>query len=311
MAESAPVISVLICTRNRSEKVEVAVRSILDNTFTDFELLIVDQSTDGGTAAVMRRFDDQRIRYIHTDTVGLSRSRNIAIRESRAEIIAFTDDDCICDSEWLACIVAEFEADPSLSGVYGRVLSYGEARKGMICHCLIDAPERLTVAEPIIPFEVLGHGNNMSFRKSVFRSVGLYIESLGAGTWMKGGEDTELIYRALRKRLKFSYTPAPLVYHDNWMPEARAAQLECGYILAAVAVFTSFALRLDTNAAGHVLYRGRLILERIIYFALHRESENLRQSFVMLKWYFIGLAMGLRYFLVPPPHFSAGAAKAN
>jgi glycosyltransferase involved in cell wall biosynthesis len=301
MREPSPLLSVLLCTRNRGDKIGNAVATILAGDFEDFELLVVDQSTDERTQEVVASVGDTRVRYIRTDTVGLSRSRNIAVRESRAEIIVFTDDDCVCDREWLAGIAAEYAADPQLMGVYGRVLPYGDPPPGMICHCIIESMERRTVDRPVIPYEVLGHGNNMSFRKEVFRLVGLYVESLGAGTWMKGGEDTDLIYRALRQRMKFAYSPEPLVYHDNWMPEERAAELECGYILAAVAVFTKFALRGDWRALGHVLFRGRIITERIVYFLRHYDTEKLGISLAMLRWYFTGLAMGVRFAGVAPP----------
>jgi glycosyltransferase involved in cell wall biosynthesis len=298
-----PLLSVLLCTRNRGEKVRNAVDSILGNSFTDFELVVIDQSTDIKTKSVMETYSDSRIRYMHTDTVGLSRSRNIAIRASKAEIIVFTDDDCICDNEWLAAIASEYKSDPSLMGVYGRVLPYGKEPEGMICHCLIDSMERITVDSAVVPYGILGHGNNMSFRKDVFRRIGLYIESLGAGTWMKGGEDTDLIYRALRAKMKFAYSPKPLVYHDNWMLLARASELEHGYILAAIAVFVKYALHLDFKALKHISERGAEILKRIFYHLKRRNKNELELAFVRLKWFVIGLVMGVKYFWVLPPKY--------
>lgn len=301
----SPALSVLLCTRNRGEKIRHAIDSILANSFTDYELVIVDQSTDDKTSNVMGTYTDPRIRYIRTDTVGLARSRNIAIRESKAEIVVFTDDDCICDKDWLSSIVAAYESDPSLMGVYGRVLPYGTGGHGMFCHCLIGSMERRAVDKPVIPYNVLGHGNNMSFKKEVFRKVGLYIESLGAGTWMKGGEDTELIYRALGRRMKFGYSPTPLVYHDNWMPVAKAAELECGYILAAVAIFTKFALRMNGVALSHIVHRGAEIIHRIGYHLIRRNrDQGLTLSLKRLGWFVVGLVMGLKYSLVPIQQFS-------
>jgi glycosyltransferase involved in cell wall biosynthesis len=117
-----PEISVLLCTRNRGDKIKNAVDSILENSYENFELIIVDQSSDDKTKTAIETYSDPRIRYIRSQTVGLSRSRNIAIRESLSEIVGFTDDDCIVDREWLASIMTEFEGDSSVMGVYGRVL---------------------------------------------------------------------------------------------------------------------------------------------------------------------------------------------
>lgn len=297
-------LSVIICTRNRSEKLKNAIESILSNSFRDFELLIVDQSTDEKTKSAVESYHDPRIKYIKTNTAGLARARNIATKESKTEIVVFTDDDCICDKDWLSSIMAEYESDLSLMGIYGRVLPYGKGEPDMRCHCLIDSMERRTVDKPVIPYEVLGHGNNMSFRKEVFRRVGLYIESLGAGTWMKGGEDTELIYRALKKRMKFGYSPNPLVYHDNWMPAEKASELERGYILSAVAVFTKYSLRMDKNAFLHVIERGAEIVSRIGFHFNPQNKTGFALASKRLWWFLIGLIMGVKYLFVPVPKLS-------
>ena len=296
-----PNLSVLLCTRNRGDRIKKAIDSILENSYENFDIIIVDQSSDDKTKTVLEKYSDPRIRYIRSHTVGLSRSRNIAISESLSEIVAFTDDDCIVDREWLASIMKEYESDSSIMGVYGRVLPYGKGEPWMVCHCIIDSMERRTVDSPIIPYTVLGHGNNMSFKKDVFRKVGLYIESLGAGTWMRGGEDTDLIYRALKKRMRFVYSPEPLVYHDNWMSKEKAAELELGYILSAAAVFNKFVLRMDKTALLHLLERSKDIFQRICS-NLRRlnKDRGLIPAMKRLYWFVIGLIIGIKYVFVIP-----------
>lgn len=297
-----PEISVLLCTRNRGDKIKNAVDSILENSYENFELILVDQSSDDKTKATIETYIDPRIRYIRSQTVGLSRSRNIAIRESLSEIVAFTDDDCIVDREWLGSIMREYESDSSVMGVYGRVLPYGTGEPSMVCHCIIDSMERKTVDSPIIPYTVLGHGNNMSFKKDVFRKTGLYIESLGAGTWMRAGEDTDLTYLALKKRMKFLYSPEPLLYHNNWMSKERAENIELGYILSAVAVFTKYSLKMDKIAISHLLVRMKYILKRISTNLVNlNRDRGLVPEMKKLWWFNIGLIMGFKYIFVIPP----------
>ena len=82
----------------------------------------------------MATFEDDRIRYFPTTTVGLAISRNMAIRAARADTVVFTDDDCVCDREWLAAIWAEYAAEPTALAVYGRVVPYGRRGDiGRIC----------------------------------------------------------------------------------------------------------------------------------------------------------------------------------
>lgn len=285
-------VSVLLCTRNRPDKAARCIASVLANSYRDFELVVVDQSTDERTRAAAARIDDQRLVYIHTDTVGLSRSRNIAIRASRAEMVLFIDDDCIADRAWIASVVAEYDRDPALMGVFGRVLAYGEGRQDMVCPCLIDKQERQVVDRPVKPQLVLGSGNNMSFRKDVFRRIGLFIESLGAGTWMKSGEDTEFVYRALGAHMPIAYSPAPLVHHDNWLSLAQYPVLARAYLLGGSAVLAALTLRLDGTA-----FRA---LVRSTYYIL---TGRLGTGGVMraLGTLALGSAMGVRYVLASPP----------
>lgn len=285
-------VSVLLCTRHRPDKAKRCIESVLANTYADFELIVVDQSTDDRTQSAVERLDDSRLVYIRTSTVGLSRSRNIAIRASRTETILFTDDDCICDPDWIAAMVRTYDADPALMGVFGKVLAYGKGRDGMFCPCLIDRPEQRIVDSPVTPQHVLGAGNNMSFRKEVFRRVGLFIETLGAGTWMRSGEDTEFVYRALRQRLRFAYAPEPLVYHDNWLSESDYPSLARAYILGGSAVLTAFTLKLDKTASND--------LARSTYLTL---ANRLGAGGVLpaLGPLALGCIMGVRYMLASPP----------
>ena len=262
-----PQVSVLICTRNRPEKVHRAVASVLANSFRDFELIVVDQSTDDETRERLTAIGDPRLSYYGTNTVGVSLSRNLAIRAARSDIVAFTDDDCVCDRDWLAAIRAEFAADSEVLGVYGRVVPYGAGRMGpdqsdwdcvsrdgdRVCPALIQSTQRRVVESPAIPHLVLGGGNNMSFRKEAFRRVGLFIETLGPGSRIGTGEDTEFTYRLLFNRCRLVYSPEPVVEHDNWLTRDAFAHHMKVAMRVQAAVFSSYALRLDSLAATHLL----------------------------------------------------------
>ncbi|WP_178133888.1 glycosyltransferase family 2 protein [Vineibacter terrae] len=285
-------VSVLLCTRNRPEKARRCIASILANSYRDFELIVVDQSTDDRTRDAVDGIDDSRLVYIRTTTVGLSRSRNIAVRASRTETILFTDDDCICDADWIGAVVAEYDRDPLLMGVFGRVVAYGTGAPGMFCPCLIERDERQVVDRPVTPYDVLGAGNNMSFRKEVFRRIGLFIETLGAGTWMKSGEDTEFVYRALHNRMRFAYAPGPLVEHDNWLSRAQYPALARGYILGATAVLTAFALRGVRSARRDLARNTRNVLTNKL------GAGGVAPALGPLT---LGCLMGVRYLLASPP----------
>ena len=99
-----PKVSVIIPTHRRPELMERALRSVLNQTLSDFEVIVVDDNSVGHEAQVRterlirEQFDDERVRYVANETSqGGGEARNIGIRAARADYVAFLDD----DEDWL------------------------------------------------------------------------------------------------------------------------------------------------------------------------------------------------------------------
>jgi glycosyltransferase involved in cell wall biosynthesis len=93
-----PRVGVIIPTHNRAHLLPRAIRSVLAQTFSDFEILVIDDASEDATPEVVAAFDDTRIRYLrHEVNRGESAARNTGIQNSSAPYIAFLDD----DDEWL------------------------------------------------------------------------------------------------------------------------------------------------------------------------------------------------------------------
>ena len=88
-----PKVSVIIPTYNRADVVGGAIQSVLDQTYTDWELIVVDDGSQDNTRDVVASYDDPRIRYIHQDNMKLPGARNTGIRASTGQYIAFLDSD--------------------------------------------------------------------------------------------------------------------------------------------------------------------------------------------------------------------------
>ncbi len=88
-----PEVSVIIPTYNRKNFIERAVKSVLKQTFKNFELVIIDDGSTDGTEEIIKKFKDKRIRYIWQENKGPAGARNRGILEARAKYIAFLDSD--------------------------------------------------------------------------------------------------------------------------------------------------------------------------------------------------------------------------
>lgn len=97
MRNAPPLVSVIIPTRNRAALLRRAVRSVLEQSYSDFECFVVDDASEDETRDVVETFRDSRVSYLRRTTCGgASAARNDGIRRARGDYIAFLDD----DDEW-------------------------------------------------------------------------------------------------------------------------------------------------------------------------------------------------------------------
>jgi glycosyltransferase involved in cell wall biosynthesis len=222
-------VSSIMCTRNRSDSVGQAVASVLANDYPDFELLIVDQSTDDRTRDIVHELMQvhPNLRYFHTDKAGLSRAYNIGIRETRGEILAFTDDDCVAPRDWISNIVAAFSDELDAEMLYGQVLLPAALRNhtGEVPTLPIYQPRRLSQRDG---FRIYGMGANFAARRRLFERIGGFDEILGGGGPLKSSQDFDLQYRAYRGGATVLLRPEVKVDHyglrtrEQWPATQRA-----------------------------------------------------------------------------------------
>ncbi len=94
MTENSPTVSVVIPTYNRAHLVGRAIQSVLNQTYHDFEIIIVDDGSIDNTEDVVKSLNDPSIRYTrHDQNRGGSAARNTGIKMARGEYVAFQDSD--------------------------------------------------------------------------------------------------------------------------------------------------------------------------------------------------------------------------
>lgn len=98
MNSTSPSVSIILPTYNREHLIGFAIQSVLNQTYSDFELIIIDDYSQDKTDRVVETFNDVRIQYIkHDHNSGVSVARNTGIEQARGKYIAFLDS----DDEWL------------------------------------------------------------------------------------------------------------------------------------------------------------------------------------------------------------------
>jgi glycosyltransferase involved in cell wall biosynthesis len=253
-------LSLIICTRDRANLLKTCLQSLSQSSTELHEVIVVDQSSDiGPTRSILQELSPiiPTLRHVPTETRGLSKARNVGIKVSTGDIIAFTDDDCIVTKNWAGAIVGEFKRDKKIMAVYGKVppvFDGGDNKKLLAIRLKADRQEYNSLVNP---WEFQS-GNNMALRRGVFEKIGYFDELLGPGAELRNCDDADMAYRLLRNGLKVIYTPEAVIYHRLWREDLEALRVEKDYNIGAGALFIKHLRYGD-------VYVLKLILDRLLF----------------------------------------------
>ncbi len=112
-------ISVVVCTINRRDSLERTLISLREQSYTRFEVVVINGPSTDGTAKMLEQFAD-RARSYDCAEASVSRARNVGVQQAAGDIVAFIDDDAIPPSDWLENMVPPF-TDERIAAVGGPV----------------------------------------------------------------------------------------------------------------------------------------------------------------------------------------------
>jgi GT2 family glycosyltransferase len=257
-AADCPLVTVVVCTRNRPESAMVTLRGLAAMHYRPFEVVVVDNapSSDATKDAVLAEFGtDPRFRYVREPRPGLSCARNRGIAEAAADIVAFTDDDVRVDPWWLNGITRGFRAADDVACVTGLIAAaeienaaqlYFLLREdwGASCKRRIFDLTGNRDDSPFYPYSagIFGVGANFALSRTALKNIGVFNEALGAGTPSGGGEDLNMFTRVVLSGNRLVYEPSAVVSHVHRADLTELSKQMRAYGSGATAALTAILL---------------------------------------------------------------------
>ncbi len=206
-----PIVSVVLPTYNRAPLLGRAIRSVLGQSYTNFELLVIDDGSTDETSNVVAGFRDRRIRYISLPhNTGAGAARNVGIRMATGKFLAFQDS----DDEWLPSKLAkQMSAFERGSGRLGIVYSdmhriHGDGTATYFAAPSVTSDRLINTAVWFYQVGNLGVQSSV-IKREYLDAAGHFNENLPAL------EDLEMFIR-LSRRCEFHLIQEPLVrYYDT------------------------------------------------------------------------------------------------
>lgn len=264
-----PRVSAIITTRNRADLLVEAVRSVLSQTFRDFELIVADHGSSDDTAERVLALDDP-IRYLQLGKAERPDDiRNFAISAARGELIAFLDDDDIWRPDKLALQVAAFDHDRRLGMAYSDVqLLHPDG--SLSEPVLAAAQKRSDMVFDNLLVDCFIHPSTVMIHRRLFDQIGRFTTSVVQADYM--------FWLQAAQTARVGCLPEPLVYVRRFGAGVSDARGIKNYENAIEVLET-------VRASGRLTWRQHLIVRRTLSrwhthvgLALQTETTKRAQS---------------------------------
>lgn len=240
-----PKVSVVVCTYNGGRTLDQCLRSLEELEYPNYEVIVVDDGSTDSVREIVGRFPD--VRAIHQPNKGLSVARNVGISAATGEIIAYTDDDCFADPDWLTHLVHQLTRTGA-AGVGGPNLT---PEDGWLAACVAASPGQPT--HVLVSDQVAEHipGCNMAFRKDALMAVN------GCDPiYRKAGDDVDLCWRLQQAGYWLTFAPGAYVWHHRRQGPRSYLKQQKGYGEAEALLYFKHPDRF--NYRGESRWQGQM-----------------------------------------------------
>jgi len=287
--QTAPFASMVLSTRDRPDLLARCLPTLLAQQYPRYEVIVVDNapSTSATADLIQREYaDEPKIRYLREDKPGLSSAQNRGIVEARGEIIAFTDDDVVLDTHWLAGLVRGFTKAENVACVTGLVVpleletptqvwfeEFGGFNRGFIQRIFDRTRKRNNTS--LYPFTagMFGAGATMAFTAEFLQREKGFDPALGPGTPSGGGGDLAAFFQVIMRGNRLVYEPTSLAYHEH-RRDYRSFQKQMYYYGTGLTAYLT-KIMLDNPL---LLFRFFVLIPFGLFHLLGSRSEKNRKK---------------------------------
>jgi O-antigen biosynthesis protein len=240
-----PRVSVVVCSHNGARTIRDTLEGLHHLDYPNFETIVVDDGSTDATAMIAGEYD---IRLMRTENRGLASARNTGMAAATGDIVAYTDDDCRPDPDWLTYLAAAFLRSEHI-GIGGpNIAPPGD---GPIADCVANAPGG--PVHVLLTDEVAEHipGCNAAFWKHQLEAIGGFDPQF----WV-AGDDVDVCWRLQERGWTLGFCPAAVVWHHRRNSVRAYWKQQHGYGKAEALLEAKWPERY--NGVGHLAWAGRL-----------------------------------------------------
>lgn len=181
MPENEIFVSIVVPTYNRAHLIGETIQSIIDQTYSNWELIVVDDGSGDDTKIIIEKFADKRIRYIAIDHCGIfGKVRNVGMQKAMGDLVAFLDSDDLWKPNKLSFQISLLKQYPDAGFIFGHAEQFG---KGAIPPPQVETFYLGNVFIPLLLEErFVFVVPSVMFKKEVLHTVGYIDETLIIGS---------------------------------------------------------------------------------------------------------------------------------
>lgn len=201
----SPLVSVIIPVYNGEKYVKETLQSVLVQSYSNIEIIVIDDGSIDSSASVVTGLENDRIRYVYQCNAGVSAARNHGVIVAKGDYIAFIDADDLWHPDKLTLQIAFLEANLDCPIAYSNRETFADSKELIFSENIVDAFEKQVLFLTLLKHNHI-HCSSVVVRKQALIKIGLF------DTMLAASEDSDLWIRAANLG-KFGYINSVLSFY--------------------------------------------------------------------------------------------------